>query len=122
MRASEWIRAAVDDGFARRRKPKQQDGGQLTDNVLCRRYTPATGCFAALRNRPRRIGSAGLAQEEEGYRRIVTFSAFDPNPGPTSRGCSFLVRELLQYIRVLPPGIRQQATQHLVCGHFKIRK
>ena len=34
MRASEWIRAAVDDGFARRRKPKQQDGGELTGNEL----------------------------------------------------------------------------------------
>ena len=34
MRASEWTRAAVDDGFARRRKPKQQDGGELTGNVL----------------------------------------------------------------------------------------
>jgi len=26
MRASEWIRAAGDDGFARLKKPKQQDG------------------------------------------------------------------------------------------------
>ena len=34
MRASEWIRAAVDDGFARRRKPKQQDGGELTSSEL----------------------------------------------------------------------------------------
>ena len=55
MRESEWIRAAVGDGFARRRKPKQQDGGELTGNVLSILLLAMT----YLRPNNRVIGSAG---------------------------------------------------------------
>ena len=55
MRESEWIRAAVDDGFAHRRKPKQQDGGELAGNEL----SILLLAMGYLRPNNRLIGSAG---------------------------------------------------------------
>ena len=55
MRESEWIRAAGDDGFARRRKPKQQDGGELSGNEL----SILLLAMGYLRPNNRLIGSAG---------------------------------------------------------------
>ena len=54
-RESEWIRAALDNGFARRRKPKQQDGGELAGNEL----SILLLAMGYLRPNNRVIGSAG---------------------------------------------------------------
>ena len=78
---------------------------------------------STLRERPRRIGSAWLAQEEESYRRIVPFSVRIETPGHLSRGLCLLpmqMRVACSSARVKKSETANRGTP-LAISHFQTR-
>jgi hypothetical protein len=77
-----------------------------------------------IRRPARHHPSARLAPEEEGYRRIVPVSAFDPNPAAMSRGFCLLSVQVRVASRVRRGSLKKRERQsggHRAVSHFQTR-